>query len=98
MSTLYKNTGVARASKLVIHRKVDGVDITGYPVTFDLLTAISGYSVITASDLRKLSDAEYNARRDAFIAYAAIQTGYTASTTGSVVTDVVSCPIEYVTP
>jgi len=101
MSTLYKNTGTARATKLTIHRKVDGVDIAGYPLTFDLLTALPGnanYPAITGADMRKLTDAEYTARRNVFITAAANQTGYTADSTGSVVTDTVSCPIEYVTP
>ena len=101
MSVQYKNTGTARATKLTIHRKVDGVDITGYPLTFDLLTALPGnsnYPAITAADLRKLTDSEYNARRDIFITYAASQTGYTALNTGSVITDTVSCPIGYVIP
>ena len=101
MSTIYKNNGTARATKLTIHRKVDGVDIAGYPLTFDLLTALPGnsnYPAITAADMRKLSDAEYAERRSIFITYAANQTGYTAEITGSEVTDIVSCPIEYVTP
>ena len=101
MSIIYKNTGSSRATKLTIHRKVDGVDITGYPVTFDLLTALPGnsnYPAITASDMRKLSDTEYAARRGAFITLAENQTGYTADITGSVVTDTVTCPIVYVTP
>jgi len=101
MSIIYKNTGSSRATKLTIHRKVDGIDITGYPVTFDLLSALPGnsnYPAITAADMRKLTDAEYTSRRSAFITMAANQTGYTADITGSVVTDTVTCPVMYVTP
>ena len=101
MSLLYKNTGSAVATKLTIHRKVDGIELTGYPVTFDLLTALPGnanYPAITAADMRKLTLAEYTSRRSAFITMAANQTGYTADITDSVVTDTVTCPIVYVTP
>lgn len=96
---LYKNTGKARATKLVIHRKVDGADIAGFPIEFNMLMSIPGYVELTLTQFKLLSDAEYATRRDAFIVHAAGITGYTAGTVGSVETDTISCPIDgYVMP
>lgn len=105
MSTLYKNTGVARATKLTIDRKVEGVSIDGYPKEYDLKAAYPsiGLFAITASDFRKMHESDYIARRDAIIGYAKSITGYTASlseiASGSITTDITSCPITgYVEP
>lgn len=101
----YKNTGEAFFALLTIHRKVDGVNISGYPQDFNLLNALPSASLpaISSADFRKLSEADYITRRNAFIDYAKVQTGYNDTVaniaSGSIITNTTSCPIDgYVNP
>ena len=89
------NTGIKRATKLIIHRLNDGVDIAGYPHIFDMRDLIpdTDYLAATTDELKELTGEEYVLRRDALIDYVNGQLGYTASNENSTLTDTEMCPL-----
>lgn len=44
------------ATSLTVHKKVGGINISGYPKTYSILSAFPGVTVITVNQWQKLAD------------------------------------------
>lgn len=87
------NTGIKRATKLIIHRLNDGIELPGYPLIYDMRNSIPGLLSATTDDLKQMSNEDYAIRRNAFIDYVNEQIGYLASNESSTLTDLDMCPL-----
>lgn len=86
------NTGMQRATSLVITKSVGGVVI--YTRTYSLLSAFSTFAAITSSVCASLSVSDYTSRLNSFKAYVeSNEVGLTVDITAAYVQNTTSCPI-----
>jgi len=67
----YENDGTARSLKVQVTKKQGGNIVQGYPVTYDgqLSWGDVLYPTLTDTEARQLSDVDFTARYNAFVAY-----------------------------
>ena len=94
----YVNTGTKRSLTFTFSKTVGGSTVIGYPKTYDGRQSWgdSLYPAITDEQMRQLTDAQYTARKIAFLAYVeSLESGFdsgTDFTNVSEVTDETACP------
>ena len=91
----YVNTGYARKKTLTITK---GSTVTSYNITDAFTYGGTTYALLTDTQFAQLSNADYESRRTAFIAYvASLNSGLTTDcpdlTVGSVEYNTTACPI-----
>lgn len=91
----YQNTGYARKKTLTITK---GSTTTNYNITASFTYGGATYPALTDDKFAKLSNADYEARRTAFIRYvyglhSGLQTDCPDLTVGSVEYNTMSCPL-----
>lgn len=95
MSTSLGNSGMQRASQLVIDKKVGGISLSGYPRTYSFLDTFGNYIAINHQQLASLSIGSYIVRLSAFKNYVeTIETGISINTTEAYKESSSACPFE----
>lgn len=95
MSTSFGNSGMQRATQLVIDKKVGGVSLSDYPRTYNFLDTFGNYIAINSQQLASLSIYSYRARLSAFKNYVEkIETGLSINTTEAYKESSSACPFE----
>ena len=65
----YVNNGTERSLKVKVYKKVGGNYAQGYPKTYDGQEAFPGYSALTDTQFRQLSDTDFTTRYNDFVSY-----------------------------
>lgn len=94
----YVNTGDKRSLKFTLTKTVGGTAQPGYPKTYNgqLSWGNALYPTLTDIEAKQLTDAQYTARKTAFLAYVeSIEAGFDSATdftNVSDLTDEATCP------
>ena len=94
----YVNTGTKRSLTFTFTKTIGGSTVIGYPKTYDGRLSWGNflYPAITDEQMRQLTDAQYSARKLAFLSYVeSLEAGFdsgTDFTNVSEVTDETACP------
>lgn len=88
------NTGMQRAVELQVYKTVGNVSVSGYPHTYRLGDAFSGYTAKTNDELSKMSVSDYQSRLSAFKIYIeSVEPGVIVDVNAAYRQNTGSCPI-----
>lgn len=88
------NTGMQRATELVVNKKIGGVDANGYPRTYRLYDGFGSYVSVTKDALVTMPVNGYKERLMAFRLYVeAIEVGITLDISGAYKKNLTACPL-----
>lgn len=90
----FVNTGMQRAVELQVSKTVGNVSVSGYPHTYRMGDAFSGYTAKTNDELAKMSVSDYLSRLAAFkIHVESVEPGVSVDTNAAYIQNTGSCPI-----
>lgn len=88
------NTGMQRATELVLDKRVGGNSIAGYPKVYRLCDGFQSMPSVDKEKIAQMSQESYLARLGAFkIFVESIETGLTVNTSDAYRENLTTCPI-----
>lgn len=88
------NTGMQRATSVVVNKTMGGVSLDGYPKTFQLGGAFGVYPAMTQTDIARLTVELYKQRLNAFVAYVvSVEPGITLNADDAYKRNLTACPL-----
>lgn len=88
------NTGMQRATRLVINKTVGNADAQGYPHTYNFGDAFSSYKALSSNEIATISVADYRARLAAFKTYVeSVEIGVSVNIDDAYRQNLTACPL-----
>lgn len=90
-----RNSGMERASMLVVDKKIGETLVAGYPRTYSLTDAFGNFTAVSESELESMTTDSYKNRLAGLKNYVqGIEVGLVVDITNAYRENLVSCPIK----
>lgn len=88
------NTGMERATELVVDKRVGGNSIAGYPKLYKVYDSFSNYPAISKDEIAQIYKESYLARLAAFKTFVeSVETGVNVDLSDTYRENLTACPI-----
>lgn len=88
------NTGIQRATELVVSKKAGNVPVNGYPRVYRVGDAFGNFTAISSDELARMTSEGFNARIAGFKAYVeSVEVGVSINMEDACRENMEACPI-----